>query len=217
VTVPVDIEYYYLDAMETRPVQFLVNGKLIEGYNKTYFNQNIVITPFYHFQGCILYDKDGYFSNEKRWEYVDAWADHPSSRMMSYQIAIEYAESMIEKEEKAMKENGEYGFDPAVYADIVPNDSRISRLGTVTYFKEKLNELQEKRANYIRMETSLYPPYWLVRLRQKLRDREEATQAASRYRSDYFSRDSDIVLRPLLDSNSQDLEDEVSTQKEASV
>jgi hypothetical protein len=91
-----------------------------------------------------------------------------------------------------------------------------SRSEVIEWFESMINYVDSKRANYVRMETSLNPPFWLLCYRERRRG-QEAKEAAARSKSDYFSRDPDTVLSPLLESTTQSVDDKESSRIGAAV
>jgi hypothetical protein len=190
-------------------IEVLINGKLTKLGDLPQLKFDGSLTPHAFFVRTRSLDTNGYFWEEVNNNRMTFTVDHPSIRMMTFEIAIEYMESVIENEKKKLEESGDLSWDQTRYAADMP----YRRSGIIKTFERLLNDLPIRRANYIRMESSRYPPYWLVNLRYIRRQQEEAAEAAeaaktdesgevveaaTRYKSDYFSRDPDILLRPLL-------------------
>jgi hypothetical protein len=165
--------------------EVLVNGKITE---------RAVYPGVGCLMGCLyVLGDDGYEYFEKQWN--DDPVDLPSIRMLTFHRAIMYLEDVIAKQKKCIEEGSDVGTDGEFYGYLFQQASYY-RSGAVAWHERKVNVVLQKQANFIQMEKSQYPPFWLSRIRRKREQQIAAETAISK--SDYFSRDPDTLLRPLL-------------------
>jgi hypothetical protein len=115
------------------------------------------------------------------------------TRMMTFQIAIEFVESFLENEKKNLEESGDLCWDQVIYKSGVP----YRRSDVIRSYERNLKSLPIQRDNYVRMEAKQYPPFWLRDLRDIRRRQEEAAEAATRYKAT-ISAETPIVFYFLL-------------------
>jgi hypothetical protein len=110
-------------------------------------------TPYDCYTSTLNFDANGYFPYEVQGSSMTILSHHPSVRMMTFRIAIEYVESVIESEKKNLEESGDWCSDPVTYHR---GNLPYSRSHLIAGFERLLNDQTMRRANYIRRFTSQY-------------------------------------------------------------
>jgi hypothetical protein len=170
-----------------------VNGKRIE-----------LPLPEYSLVACFfccasLLDEDGYRWMETYW--TEKYAEPPSIRIIVFQRAVEYSDTVIAMHQKCIEEGSDEGTDVTTFfyhSDVLP----YKRSAVIKYYAISRTRILRKLENYMRMERSLFPPIWLIILRRRRREQENAAEAT---KSICLSQDSDPLHRPLLCSSNNEM------------